>query len=421
MKIYKVHKLVRGAALMGAATLAVIGCSREVEMEIPGEAGNGAMAVQDGSEGNVRTVHFRAVQAETRAQFGEKEGDAYPTLWTENDTKVKLSLNYGGALTADVEPSEDYRTATFSADVVFPQEGPYTFYSVSPASAALALSPSREAWKVSIPCEQTPTAGSVDEAGIIIAATSEEFSSATDVSNVNLAFNHLTAYGRMTLTNLSNYPLTVSAVELTTTTPIVGDWYWETSGNSITDYGASSTLLINTSSLEDIWFACSPVSVDDQMMTVSVYTNLGDFSKDVSFPANGKFEAGQVAVFAVDMQDAVLSTTSASDPILQESDYGCYLGYGLSRKLSPGTDQVTRSYDENALTYTILNPSTLEELKITGYTKLKLKGDTVDVTVDWRQGFDLIHFKTYSMKVVKEEGPKVWLGDGTGKGFIIKK
>jgi len=593
MKIYKVHKSLRGAALVGAAALAVIGCSREVEMEIPGEVGNGAMAVQDGSEGNVRTVHFRAVQAETRAQFGEKEGDAYPTLWTENDTKVKLSLNYGGALTADVTPSEDYRSATFSAEVTFPEADDYTFYSISPASAAQSLSQNREAWKVSIPCIQTPTATSVDEAGIIIAATSETFASETQVSEVALTFQHLTAYGRMSMSNLDLHEgETVSSVEITTTTPIVGDWFWKTSGASIEDYGASSTLTINTTGTSDIWFACAPVDVSDEVLNLTVYTNLGCFEQMVLFPENRQFEAGKVAVFTVDMEGAsftslnsmtgefslvtdastltvgdeiiitdadanagmydthsltyvsdpnktvtvwtstavsaigpiikkgdariltlcagsnsntwalnagtgylaadsekdyelkpiaeitaasswtisitngeatiltegggnkVICTVSvnskihfcsysseynlgkvaiyrrpasaggtAPDAMLSHTQYGCYLGTDdLTWEMTPGTDQATRYYStENDLTYSLINPSDVEELTISGYNKKLLKGEYALVDVSWRKGTTTKHTGSYVMKVIKEEGPKVWLSDGAGKGFIIKK
>ena len=28
---------------------------------------------------------------------------------------------------------------------------------------------------------------------------------------------------------------------------------------------------------------------------------------------------------------------------------------------------------------------------------------------------------SYALRVVREDGPKVWLGDGSGQGFIIKK
>ena len=559
------------------AALAAFACSRVMEPEMPDQAGK-----ED--ESPVRVIHFRATPGDTRAQFGTPENGAYPTLWTANDSEVKLSLNYASAQAAEVEPSEDFRTASFDATIDFTDVGgPYTFYAVSPAAAAQALSPSREAWKVSIPCEQTPTAASVDEAGIIIAASSIPFLEAPGTTDaVDLHFDHLTAYGRLSFSNLNLNGGTVQSVELTATTPFVGDWYWKcTSGHALIDYGASSTLTIQTHLTEGIWFACAPVDMSEQMMEVTVTTDRGSYYRIIEFPANRKFESGRSAVFTIDMADAEFTSSSSTgnaftlvtdaselkagdevlivykagskamgavssnsnyrepvditistdgttiasagsatvltlvqasngtwafrdgsnylasassgnnlktsssvtdyarwavsisgneatiqaqagastylrynsnsnalrfscynsadsqkavsiyrrggasasaDPMLERSEYGCYLGTGLEWILAPGTDQVTRAYDANGVqTYTLIDPDEVEELEITGYTRSKTKGSAVTVNVHWRKGYATLHSASYSMTVVKEEGPKVWLGDGSGKGFIIKK
>jgi len=564
--------------LLFAAALAVASCTAEMDFDpvMPEESATEASGI--------RTVHFNAIQTDTKAQFGTPVNGSYPTLWTANDQKVKLSLNYGSAIEADVTPTSDFSNASFDAEFNFSGvTGPYTFYSVSPSSAAYALSPSREAWKVRIPCEQTPSASSVDEAGIILAASSIEFADAVDIQNVDLQFCHLTAYGRMSLSNLNLASgETVSAVELTATTPIVGDWYWETSGTTITDYGASSTLTINTSRTSDIWFACAPVDVGGEMMYLRVYTSKGSYEQIVEFPSGRSFVAGRTAVFTVNMSgadfteagsgtgtgafelvtdastlqagdevlivytagsksmgasagnyrnpvdvtisngaiastgDAVVLTlaagstsgtwalkdgsnyltspssgtnnyllnsstvsansswsvsitsagaativasagsrtylryntnnprfscyqsssvnntvtpsiyrrTSASagpDPLLAESAYGCYLGTGYTRTLDAGIDQVTRSYDQYGFeTYTLIDPSDVEELEITGYKRGYIKGDGFPVTVNWRRGTTTVLSQNYSMTIIKEEGPKVWLSDGT-HGVIIKK
>lgn len=559
------------------SALAAIACSHETEIEMPRQA------AQAGDP--VRLVHFQAAQTDTRARFGDLEDGAYPTLWTSNDTEVKLSLNFGTVQAAGVVKSDDSRTASFSAEMDFSGlDAPFTFYSVSPASAAEALSPSREAWKVRIPCEQTPPDGSADEAGIILAASSIpllEAPSGTDV--VDLHFDHLTAYGRLSFSNLALDGATVEAVELTATTPFVGDWYWECGdGHAMTDCGASSTLTLRTRRTSDIWFACAPVDMSGEVMTVSVITNLGVYEKMVQFPENRRFEAGRSAVFTVDMAtadftpggsadgsfllvtdasalaagDEVLivysagskalggthssgnyrepvdvsidngtiataggatvltletgtasgtwafrdgsnyltspssgtnnyllnsgsvtdnsswsvtiggnglativaqagtrtylqynsssprfscyasatqqkpsiyrrvasSGVAASDPMLARSEYGSYLGGGHDWTWAPGTDQVTRGYDAaGVLTYTLIDPADVEELEITGYKKAFVKGDTVPVTVRWHKGFATVLNTSYTMTLVKEEGPKVWLSDGHGRGFIIKK
>ncbi|MBO4340298.1 MAG: hypothetical protein J5835_02570 [Bacteroidales bacterium] len=550
------------AALAGVAALAIISCSRE--QEIPGQE----IADQVGNDGEVagrRTLHFRALSDGTKAAFGEEDNNSWPTLWTDNDSELKLSLNYGSALVAQVTPSQDHQSASFSASIDFTGvQGPFTYYAVSPSSAAKALSPSREAWKVTIPSVQTPASGSADEGALILASVSATYYTASEAEVIDLYLGHLTAYGCLSLSNLGlQEGETVSAVELTVTTPIVGDWYWRCSDASLTDYGASSTLTINTSSTQNIWFGCAPVGVGDEALVVDVYTNLGVHEQLTAFPENSEFTAGEVAIFTVDMTGAVfteagsggggtpviasmstftsvsgyvngdenvsyaatqgdagtapavngdviriyqngglltvtanngktitnvtigssmattvqvkidsgsfgsdnsitangtystgtvsastvvfkctgtdkshrlylnsLSVTyegeggsSTSDPLLSKTVYGCYLGAGLEWEYNPGTDQVTRSYDEYGFeTYTLIKPSTVEELEITGYKNGYVKGDgNIAINVNWRHGSSTVLSHSYTMKIIKEDGPKVWLSDGTTNGVIIKK
>ncbi|MBR3075021.1 MAG: hypothetical protein IKH11_04605 [Bacteroidales bacterium] len=247
------------------------------------------------------TVLFNICDVNTRATLGPAEEGVYPTLWTSNDAAVKLALNYTEAAEAVVVPSEDFRTASFTADIVDNGEAPYTFYAVSPASAAKALSPSREAWSITIPSVQTPLAASVDESAMLLAAASVP----TDQlpTSVDLHFHHLTAYGRMSFKNLNLRDAVVSRVEITATTPFVGNWYWDCSDeHGLTDNGASSTLTLKTSGVTDIWFACAPVDMSGQMAVFTVYTDKGAFVKEVEFPEGRKFNAGRVAAFGVDMK-----------------------------------------------------------------------------------------------------------------------
>lgn len=579
----KFGKIILLAALGGVAA-GVVSCSREV--------------AEQGSEelpGGERVVNFRAIPAGTKVQFGEVSDGKRPTLWSDNDSELMLSLNYGSALTAGVTPASDYKTATFSAEVSFSGvSGPYTFYAVSPSSSAKALSPSREAWKVSIPCEQTPIATSPDEDAIIIASASEAFAS-VPTGNVDLYFYHLTSYARVSLANFTlGQDEELEAVEFTFTTPVVGDWYWKCTegenGHELIDYGTSSTVRVNTSSPTDIWFGCAPVDVSGELLTVQAYTSAGVYEILREFPENRKFEAGHVAVFSVDMTDAeftaagsgsgsgsgsfelvsdastlhagdevlivytsgayalgaissngnyrqrtpvsivnraisdpaaatVLTLASGStsgtwafmdgsnylcsassgnylknstslnansswtisivgglasikaqagsstylryngnstglrfscysnetgngmytpsiyrrsgssgggssetDPILDESVYGCWLGTEYEWEYNPGVNQMTRAYDANGvLTFTLINPDDIEELEISGYNKSKVKGDKVSLTVSWRRGRTTVLTGSYSMTLVKEDGPKVWLSDGNGKGVILKK
>ena len=100
----------------------------------------------DEPSGLARTVQFHAGVPASKTAFGEADGDSYPTYWTANDTRVKISLNAGEAAEAVVTPSSDGRTADFETEVdPSSAPAPYRFYAVSPASAAEAMSPSRKA------------------------------------------------------------------------------------------------------------------------------------------------------------------------------------------------------------------------------------------------------------------------------------
>ena len=103
-----------------------------------GVASAGKMTEQEQEPGKaaaekVYPVHFVADEIETRTMFGEAETSdgqtSFPTLWSDNDSQIAVSLNLNPAKGATVNPAADYKSATFDAD--FSQSevsAPYTFY-----------------------------------------------------------------------------------------------------------------------------------------------------------------------------------------------------------------------------------------------------------------------------------------------------
>ncbi len=297
-------------ALVAVAALA--GC-RNVEQEVPESA-------------SVKTVRFHAGTEETRTAFAAPEEGVYRTLWTENDREILLSLNYGKAEGSAVAISADGRTASFEAAFdASTATAPYTFYAVSPASAARAISPSRTAWSVNIAAVQTPLPTSVDEAAQLLVAKSDGMTSLPD--EVDLHFSHLTAYGRVTLKNLDLGEEAVKKVDLIFSTPVVGEWYWGEDGTIVSN-GASHTITLNTDASGDLWFACAPVSVGGATLTVKLYGEQTVLSKVITFPEGRTFASGKVARFSVDMADAeavvfdgaFLPVTSVSD-LVEDGEY----------------------------------------------------------------------------------------------------
>ena len=297
-------------ALVAVAALA--GC-RNVEQEVPESA-------------SLKTIRFHAGTEETRTAFAAPEEGVYRTLWTENDREILLSLNYGKAEGSAVAISADSRTASFEASFdASTATAPYTFYAVSPASAARAISPSRTAWSVNIAAVQTPLPTSVDEAAQLLVAKSDGMTSLPD--EVDLHFSHLTAYGRVTLKNLDLGEETVKKVDLIFSTPVVGEWYWGEDGTIVSN-GASHTITLNTDASGDLWFACAPVSVGGATLVVKVYGTQTVLSKEITFPEGRTFASGKVARFSVDMagaeaivfDGAFLPVTSVSD-LVEDGEY----------------------------------------------------------------------------------------------------
>ena len=542
-------------ALMALAALS--GC-RNAEQEVP-------------EASSVKTVRFHAGAAPTRTAFAEAVDGVYQTLWTENDSDILLSLNYGKAETSAVTPSADGTTASFEASFdASATSAPYTFYAVSPASAARAISPSRSAWSVYIAAFQHPSALSVDEDAQLLVAKSA--ASATLPGEVDLHFSHLTAYGRIALKNLELGDATVSKVDLVFSTPVVGEWYWGEDG-TLTANGDSHTITLDTDASGDLWFACAPVDVSGQTLKLVVFTDQGNLTREITFPEGRKFNSGKVARFSVDMAgieiqggdtfvlvtdaselqvgdevlvvskdgtyalgaqrsnyrkevsvnatggviadpgeatvltlelgsaigtwsfrtgNAYLASTSSGnyltevasknanaswkvtvsssatliqaqaggskllkhnpsahrfscyknsstnvenvvlyrkgsvpasvedDPLTAYDAYGSYLT-GVERTYEPGVDQLLRSYPDGKLEFAILRAADKEQLVVSGYDPSLTKGDAVTVSLRYRKGRTVLMDRTCALTVVREDGPKVWLGDGSGQGFILKK
>ena len=246
-----------------------------------------------------KTVNFTATTVDTKAVFGTPEGLTYPTLWTSNDSKVKVSLNYAKPVDADVFPASDGKSATFSGEFKDDESGNYIFTAISPATAYYAVSSEKEDWTISIPTSQTPSATSVDEAAMILSAAT----ATTDMTEtIDLAFQHVTAYGVFNLTDLNLGGAVISSVTLTAEKPLAGRFYSYPASGDIEVNSGVNAITINTSSTENIWFACAPCDLGGTTLKVAVITDKGTYIKNASIPTGAfKFEAGVIGKFNIDM------------------------------------------------------------------------------------------------------------------------
>ena len=367
----------------------------------------------------IRTVRFTARQPETRSTFDDAIDGLYPTRWTDRDTAVAVALNYGPASAAKAVPSPDGRKAEI--EYSFSETASeYCFHALTPASAAQTLSASRKGWLVRIPAVQTPLPNSPDEAAQILAATSE--TSATVPEELNLDFYHVTSYGRLTITGLSD-KIKVRSVTLSCRVPLSGTWDYFLDGSSagtLEPREASSSITLMTSAKENIWFACAPGDVSGAEMRVSVKTSLGLYEKTIQFHEDRSFKPGKVASFSVDFSGIKPGKEQQGiDSLLESERYGAYLAEG-NHLWQPGF-QLSREYDARGrVTFAILDPEGYTTFEFGGIPVNPIVGDRFTLSFSILQG-PSVSRNTYTVTVLKADAAKLWLSDIQGNGFIVKK
>lgn len=302
------HKLVLAVAAIGA----LAACARqEIDVEQPE-----AVAAKQ------HVIHFSASMSDTKTTFGEGVDDGsgnviYRTYWTENDSQVKISLNYESSVVAAVNPEEQDESGNIfrsSFDAAFDgidTQNPYKFYVVSPASALLWPSAERGAVSVHILAQQTPTAASIDEAAQIIVAESASYTTLPDAVDVH--FGHLTGYGKLTLKNV-NVPQGASVKSVTLLSedqPLSGDWYYKFEDGSFEQKESSSSLIIKTDNIniatDPVWFACAPVDMSGKSLKVYVnFSNGKALYREITLKSGVQFVSGGIYKFSVNMASAEL-------------------------------------------------------------------------------------------------------------------
>ena len=301
-------KILNSLFVIVASMVTFAGCQKEE---------NNAPASQ------TKTVEFFANSIETKTAFGAPEGKSYPTLWTANDSEIKLSLNYVSPKDVAVIPASDYTSAKFSAEISDDESGSYTFYALSPSTAFNSFNSASKYLSANIPTAQTPLATSVDEKAQILYSISDTFE--TMPGSVNLNFKHFTAYGKLSFKNLALGDAQVTSVAITSSVKFAGRWNYVVETDVFEENSGASEITLNTNSTENLWFACAPVDMDGQTLTFTVNTDKGPLSKTVTL-TNKKFEAGQIATMVVDMagiefaQSKVYELVTSVDVLTPESE-----------------------------------------------------------------------------------------------------
>lgn len=277
-------KIFKSFSVIAAAAVALSSCIKD----------------DNSSMNETKSVQFYANSVETKTAFGVPEGNTYPTYWTANDSKIKLSLNLQNPKDVKVTPSDDYTTASFTAELEDDGSGTYTFYSLSPASAFNSFNDKSKYLSATIPTSQTPLEDSVDESAQVLYAISKEYAEMPDV--VSLTYKHFTAYGKLSFSNLALNGAQVKSIAVSSDVCLAGRWNYVIEDDAFEINSGSTTVTINTSEIKDVWFACAPVDLSNKILTITVNTDMGPLVKEITMSAGKKFEAGKIASFTVDMK-----------------------------------------------------------------------------------------------------------------------
>lgn len=286
-------KVINSLFVIIAAMVTFAGCAKQ-EIDAPATV-------------ETKAVQFFAESIETKTHFGEKNDEnKYPTLWDAGD-KVKVLLNLeqisgvsGLEKTVTAEISSDAKSARFVAELNSTYEfDAYTFYAVVPSTAYNTKNATEGKLTVVIPDTQKPQETSVDKSAQVLYAVSSTTNHFP--TSVQMDFKHFVAYGKLSLANLTDKVTSISSVKLSFEENVAGKWNYLVADGSIEAKEATKEIVLNTTSTENIWFACAPVDMSGKKMTVTVNTDKGPLSKEVTFPADRKFESGKISVLTINM------------------------------------------------------------------------------------------------------------------------
>ncbi len=144
--------------------------------------------------------------------------------------------------------------------------------------------------------------------------------------------------------------------------------------------------------------------------------------KNLFFSAFTSTTGTNMDLMSIYRKEAIYDNPYETDSILSQDEYGAYRN-GNNRIYDPDMDQLSREYtvSSHKLCFAILTPSTGTILQMDGIKTPPLMGDSFTLQCKEFQGLFTNWSGNYSVKVLRVDGPKVWLSDGEGNGFIIKQ
>lgn len=347
------RNLFKSSMFIAVAAMAFAGCTKE-------DTGNVSEAT-----GNKITVNANAYapETETRTVIGDKtEQGTRPVYWNDENEAiaiVEFADNTRGAAikTGEYTLSEDKKNANFQFELTEnTSASAFDYYALYPYSVwSEDLMTNKECISFKFPAAQTPSATSVDPNASVLFAKS--MGHIAQPSALNLSFQHVAAYAKMTITGLAVEPDEVvkSVTFSSTDKNLAGTYKYfhetpETSSISGTSYNSITAnvegLVSDASQDFTVWFACLPTTIGDTF-SVSVKTGTNTYIREVTVPSENvlEFVAGQISAFTVDMSSATSAEDYSGDYVILVNQKETYYALSSLSSVNNKLDAVVFNYN----------------------------------------------------------------------------
>lgn len=265
----------------------------------------------------------------TRSSFDEKAEGAttYTSSWSGNEIAL-FSLNEAELVATQNEVTTAGKSAIFAPEFTADGKTEGIIYAFAPqgttkVGGVRSISSAHNDVTTNVPTIQNPTTTSCDEAAHMVYAM-EEYTG--DIpTNVTMTFQHMLAYGKMTIKGIEKE---IKSVSFTAPKAIAGTacyFYYNTRTWGNTD---EATITINNPAANNytFWFGCVPAELNEGTLTVIAKTADGyTYTKNIELGTKTlAFNIGQVSTFSINMTDA----TEKAPATVKDGNYAIIIEKG---------------------------------------------------------------------------------------------
>ena len=230
------------------------------------------------------TIEFTLGFNAMRSHFGDKSGSAYPSFWDGNE-RLRLAIESpdyptyrpsGSYAMEKVDAEGKSATFTVTIDQYFSNGTVYAFVPATAWRYNPLGNGDFAGFEYTIPATQTPTAKSVDPAAHILMAQ-HSFSAGLQ-SAVSLNFDHIVAYGKLSIPALEDKAVTSVQIDISSVS------------------GKEYSYTLNVSGLDEplYWFACEPCSASAISIIATTADKQYAYTREFDAEAAVAFNAGRV-------------------------------------------------------------------------------------------------------------------------------